>query len=166
MAPTIEAIWPGAPPRSSDDFPAEDDILQISGVSIAIIMATTKLHSVPNLRNRAYEIKYHWGEEPPPPEIVENLTAKGETYGKGRLRISPSQGLVNLPCSRMVLNLQKMSRRPQRLEIMLKLKRQVVEADTLQVRTPQSYRDFASSAARRFRPNKFVHLNAFIEGLL
>ena len=35
--------------------------------------------------NRAYEIKYHWREEPPPPEIVENLTAKGGDVRKRTL---------------------------------------------------------------------------------
>lgn len=35
--------------------------------------------------DRAYEIKYHWREEPPPPEIVENLTAKGGDVRKRTL---------------------------------------------------------------------------------
>jgi hypothetical protein len=40
---------------------------------------------VPDLDHRAYEIKYHWREEPPPPEIVENLTAKGGDIRKRTL---------------------------------------------------------------------------------
>lgn len=38
-----------------------------------------------DLDNRAYEIKYHWREEPPPPEILENLTAKGGDVRKRTL---------------------------------------------------------------------------------
>lgn len=40
---------------------------------------------VSDLLDRAYEIKYHWREEPPPPEIVENLTAKGGDVRKRTL---------------------------------------------------------------------------------
>ena len=43
------------------------------------------LNSRPDLNNRAYEIKYHWREEPPPPEILENLTAKGGDVRKRTL---------------------------------------------------------------------------------
>lgn len=40
---------------------------------------------IPDCESRAYEIKYHWGEEPPPPEILENLTAKGGDVRKRTL---------------------------------------------------------------------------------
>jgi hypothetical protein len=49
---------------------------------------------VSDLQFRAYEIKYHWREEPPPPEILENLTAKG---GDVRKRTLES---FNIPGSR------------------------------------------------------------------
>ena len=41
--------------------------------------------SLSDPEHSAYEIKYHWGEDPPPPEILENLTAKGGDVRKRTL---------------------------------------------------------------------------------